>query len=80
MRIVASDGHSHAAEGQTSTNLFFSKPGEEGEEVGLSKLLHKGEKVEYMDERLYQTLWVMHSSVYVNSSAGYQTCVDGIDS
>lgn len=77
MRIVASDGHSHAAEGQTSTNLFFSKPGEEGEEVGLSKLLHKGEKVEYMDEILYQTLWVMG---YVNSSAGYQTCVDGIDS
>ena len=44
MQIFASDGHSHAAEGQTSINLFFSKPGVEGDEVGLRKLVHQGEK------------------------------------
>lgn len=43
MWTVASDGHSHAAEGQKSTNLFFSNPGDEGDEgddVGLSKITH----------------------------------------
>lgn len=67
MRIVASDGHSHATEGQTSTNLFFSKPGEEVDQVVLSNLYTREKNRGVIDDRLYQTLWVMDSSVNVIS-------------
>lgn len=67
MWIVASDGHSHEAEGQMSTSLFFSKPGKEGDDVSLSKLIHEGGEEGVIDDRLYQTLWVMHGSVPVMS-------------
>lgn len=63
--IFATDGHSHADEGQTSTNLFFSKPVEERDYMDLCK--GRQSVCHTVDVGLYQALWVMYGNVYVIS-------------
>lgn len=70
VRTVASDEHSRVAEGRTSTDLFFSKPAEEVESKRKKGLV---------DDRLYQTLWVMHTAAWMScQSAGYHVVVRGL--